>query len=111
MNANTTNTAATHLDALRDVAKAYGYTEIYDSGPCDGKLVIFGDAEYADDYLNGPGVLGMWIEVTFNHHGEVVYARLMVDNARIGQVARDRGTAGERLVWTAQLFIENPADR
>lgn len=110
-----TMTAATcrtdHLDAVRPFAEYYGYTEIYDSGPCEGKLVVFADAEYAQDYLNGRGVLGTRIEVNVNRNGELHCARLIVDNACIDQVARGQGTAGERLVWTAKLFIENPAKK
>lgn len=108
-------TAATsqtdHLDAVRPLAEYYGYTEIYDSGPCDGKLVVFADAEYANDYLHGRGLLGTRIEVTFNRNGELDHARLIFDNACIDQVARGQGTSGERLVWTAKLFIENPANQ
>jgi hypothetical protein len=34
----------------------------------------------------------------------------MIDTARVSQVAHGQGTSGERLVWTAQLFIENPVN-
>ncbi|AQA07021.1 hypothetical protein BVC93_31505 (plasmid) [Mycobacterium sp. MS1601] len=100
------------LDAVRAFAEYYGYTQIHDSGPClDGKLAIFGDAEYAHDYLHGRGVRGKRIDVNFDRRGEVDYAHLTVDNTRIEEVARGQGSSGERLVWTAKLFIENPAEK
>lgn len=107
----TTRTAPDHLDAIRDVAKAYGYTAIYDSGPCDGKLVIFGDDEMAHDHLHGSGVLGKAIHVRVNMHGEVEHATLHIDNAPMAEytVRTEHGSAGERLIWTATIFIENPA--
>lgn len=105
-----TTSRAGDLDAVRAFAEYFGYTEIHDSGPCiDGRLVIFGDAEYAADYLHGRGVLGARLDVNFDRRGEVDSARLTVDNTRVDEVARGKGSSGERLVWTAQLLIENPA--
>jgi hypothetical protein len=48
--------------------------------------------------------------VNFDCNGELDHARLMIDNARVSQVAHGQGTSGERLVWTAQMFIENPVN-
>lgn len=108
----TTHTVPDHLSAIRDVAKAYGYTAIYDSGPgFNGKLVIFGDDEMAHDYLHGPGVLGKAIDVRINTRGEVERATLRIDGAIMTEntVLPDHGTPGERLIWAATIFIENPA--
>lgn len=107
----TTRIAPDHLDAIRDVAKAYGYTAIYDSGPCDGRLVIFGDDEFAAEYLHGIAYLGKEVRVHFTGWGTVQRAELRIDNALIQDdtVLPDHGSAGERLVWTAKIFIENPA--
>ncbi|MEB3023464.1 MULTISPECIES: hypothetical protein [Mycolicibacter] len=102
--------APDHLDAISDVAKASGYGAVYDSGPGhEGKLVIFGDAEFAEDYLHGKGILGKAIYVRCNRRGEIARAELRIDNAPVGAVLPERGNAGERLVWTAALFIDNPA--
>lgn len=104
--------APDHLGAIRDIAKAYGYGGIYDSGGCgDGRLVIFGDDEAAREYLHGAGVLGKAIDVRVNTRGEIERATLRIDGEIITEstVLPDHGTAGERLVWAATIFIEHPA--
>ena len=97
-----------HRDAVRDVAKASGYHEIHDSGPClDGRLVLFADEVGALDYLHGDGTLGHRARVQYNPAGEVEQASLRVDNEPRANVGGSRGNGGQRLLWTLQMFNDN----
>ncbi|MFZ0714688.1 hypothetical protein [Mycobacterium sp.] len=89
---------------MGDVAGAAGLRPIYDSGPCfDGKLVIFADEQYADDYLHRKASAGTRVEVTFGHDGTVARASKFDDDECTAHVSGVVGS-GERLLWTLQMF-------
>jgi hypothetical protein len=101
-------TDMTALDAVQQLASVSGLKPIHDSGPSyDGKLVVFADDAQAREYLHGAGSkdVGVLVEVTFNQRGEVAKVRARVDGER-RDITGDRGNAGERLLWTLELFYE-----
>lgn len=102
-----TMTAMTALDAVRTIAQANHLTEVFDSGPVDvGKVTIFGDADFARDYLHGRCRAGVAIEVTFNPRGEVRSAHMLSDGELVAEVTIDARDAGTRLLGALQMFDE-----
>jgi hypothetical protein len=102
-------TGMTALDAVQQLANVSGLKQIHDSGPSyDGKLVVFADEAQAREYLHGAGSkdVGVLVEVTFNHRGEVGKVRARVDCEPRCDITGDRGNGGERLLWTLELFYE-----
>lgn len=104
-------TAMTALDAIRSIAGPNGLELVHDSGPClDGRHLVYGDPEFAEDYLNGPGTAGTVIRVWFNRRGEVDRASKRVDDEPAADVTGTRGDAGSRLLWTLQMFVAEDPD-
>lgn len=101
--------AMTALDAVQQLANVSGLKQIHDSGPSyDGKLVVFADDAQAREYLHGAGSkdVGVLVEVTFNHRGEVAKLHARVDGEPRCDITGDRGNGGERLLWALELFYE-----
>jgi hypothetical protein len=96
-----------HLDAVRDMATVAGLTQIHDSGPClDGRLAIFADEIAAHDYLHGNSkrIAGVFVEVGFNRAGEIARASMRINRSPIADITGNTGSAGQRLLWTLQMF-------
>lgn len=95
---------ANFLDAVNAAAKTHRMSPCYDSGPAsDGRLLIFGDEECLDDYVNGKGLLGRRIEVSFTNQGTIDRAVETINNEVTARVSAG-GDIGSKLGDTLALF-------